>query len=105
MSKAEKIEKRKPAKEFTRAQAEKALSTGALPPEAFLNMNSPLTKRDPKNPEGTTNHPNWHVLKKAWVLLGRPQPKLSDEDMLKFNALFRIKTVEKTENAPEVSNG
>lgn len=48
------------AKVITRAQAEKALSTGATP-EEFVK------------------HANYHVRRKAWVLMGKILPENKDE--------------------------
>lgn len=87
-----KATKVKSAKLFTRAQAERAMTQGGADPSTFLNMASPLGTRDPKNPEACRNHPNRHVLRKAWRLLGNPAPEgLSADDMKKFNALMGVK--------------
>jgi len=55
MAKEPKPLKVKAKKDFTRAQAERALSAGA-------------------NPEDFLNHKNYHVRRKCWQLQGRPLP-------------------------------
>ena len=81
--------KNKVVKQYTRARAEKALSSGEMRPEDFLDMKSPLAMNDPKNPNSTVNHRNFHVLRKAHRLMGNPVPDLSAEDMVKWNKLMR----------------
>lgn len=63
----------KPAKVYTRAQAERAIVSGAVPPEHFLDMSDPLAMPDPKNPGRTSNHQNYHVRRLAWKKLGCPE--------------------------------
>lgn len=56
MAKDEKPRKAKAEKQYTRVQAEKALSHGA-DPTIFIK------------------HPNYHVRRKVWQLQGRPLPE------------------------------
>jgi hypothetical protein len=67
----EKARKVKAAKVYTRAQAEKALSNGA-------------------EPEQFVKHPNYHVRRKAWVLMGRILPD-NHEEAAKFLESLHIK--------------
>lgn len=60
MAKEEKPRKAKAEKQYTRAQAERALSAGA-------------------DPTTFTKHPNYHVKRKAWQLMGRPMPEALEE--------------------------
>lgn len=77
--------KQKPAKVYSRAQAERALTAGTVKPDLFLDMSDPLKKPDPKNPGATRNHANYHVRNKAWKMMGKPVPEgWSLEDQAKF---------------------
>ncbi len=81
------VVKAKPAKAYTRAQAERALSSGAVPPERFLNMSDPHQRPDSKDPGASKNHGNYHVRAKAWRLMGMTIPEgWTTEDEEKFYA-------------------
>ena len=64
----------KKEKQYTRMQAERAISSGTVAPEKFLDMKDPLKKPDPKQPGSTSNHANYHVRAKAWKKMGMPIP-------------------------------
>lgn len=64
---------------YTRMQAERALSAG-IDPATFFDVENPLAKRDPKNPNAKiNNHPNYHTRRKAFYLLGCPLPEKEDD--------------------------
>ena len=64
MPKEEKLIRSKGERVYTRAQSERQLANGA-------------------DPENFTKHANYHVRRKAWVLMGSPLPE-SLEDQNKF---------------------
>lgn len=85
----------KKEKHYTRMQAERAISSGAVPPERFLDMSDPFKKGDAKNPGNTSNHDNYHVRAKAWKKMGSPIPDgWNEEDVLKFYASIHVQRVE-----------
>lgn len=58
-------------KKFTRKKAEKLLANGADPAE--------MVEREGKMVGRFTDHPNPHVRRRAWQLMGRPLPEGLDE--------------------------
>ena len=82
--------KAKKLKSYTRAQAERAIASGAVPPERFLDMSDPYRRAAKGHVGGndqvvTVNHSNFHVRSKCWVKMGRPIPSdWSKEDIQKF---------------------
>lgn len=84
---SEPVVKAKKVKHYTRMQAERAIASGAVPPETFLDMSEPHKK-------GDSNHENYHVRAKAWHKMGSPTPnEWTEEDALKFFASIHVKNV------------
>jgi hypothetical protein len=73
---------------YTRARSERELSGGADPAQTFKNDKGMLQGR-------FTDHPNYHVRRKAWMKMGQPLPEDAGE-RAKFLAGLKIK-----EKAPE----
>jgi hypothetical protein len=85
----------KPARQYTRMQAERAIASGALPPERFLDMSNPLAIFNPKKPDETVNHPNYHTRRKAWFRMGCPvMPNAEDHAKLMKDLRIKEKVVE-----------
>ena len=99
----EEVVKAKPAKAYTRAQAERAMTTGVQPPTKFLSMEDPFQRPDSKDPGRSANHGNYHVRNKAWKMMGRPIPegwKTEDEEKFFASIHYNPTLTEDVESVP-----
>ena len=83
---------------YTRAKSERLLAEGADPTVTFRDDKGATRGR-------YTDHPNYHVRRKAWMKMGQPLPE-DPAERAKFLASIKVK--EKTEPAAqttEESNG
>lgn len=84
---------------YTRARSERELSAGADPAQTFRNDKGQTLGR-------FTDHPNYHVRRKAWMKMGQPLPE-DPAERAKFLASIKVKekTAEPTTQPTEESNG
>lgn len=68
---------------YTRAKSERKLSEGADPTATFRDDKGAVRGR-------YTDHPNYHVRRKAWMKMGQPLPEDAAE-RAKFLASLKIK--------------
>jgi hypothetical protein len=93
----EKPAKVKYEKFYSRARAERELSAGADPTRTFENEKGVTVGH-------FTNHPNYHVRKKAWMKMGQPLPE-DPAERAKFLASLKIKEKPAEPQPTEESNG
>ena len=79
---------------YSRAKSEKLLSAGADPAQTFRNDKGTTQGR-------FTDHPNYHVRRKAWMKMGQPLPEDAGE-RAKFLASLKVKEkpAEETSEVP-----
>lgn len=82
---------------YTRAKSEKLLAAGADPTVTFRDDKGATRGR-------YTDHPNYHVRRKAWMKMGQPLPE-DPTERAKFLASLHLKEKAPEPAAQEESNG